>query len=120
MVRGLRLGSGWEGVRSPVSGVSRNKFMTCVIWARVMPPWRAISAWLLTLPDSSMACHSIALRRSSATRGFLGSRGGLELRRGGGMALTIRSAGVRRVTLATGLFLNTPFGSTVISTVCSR
>ena len=35
------------------------------------------------------------------------------------MMLTIRSTGVRRVTLAIGSFLNTPLDSTEISTVCS-
>ena len=47
--------------------------MIWVTLARVIPSCRAISAWLATLPDSRRACHSMAFRRSSTTRGVFGT-----------------------------------------------
>ena len=93
--------------------------MTWVTRARVIPSRRAISAWLRTRPDSSSACHSMALLSSSTTRGVFSSFGGFHPHRGGG-ALTTRSAATWRATAATSPFLNVPFGPKAISTVCSR
>lgn len=57
---------------------------------------RAISAWLVASPDSSRACHSLALRSSS----------------------TSRSAGTRRIRVPMLPFSKAPFGPRAISTVC--
>lgn len=62
---------------SLISGSRRSMPMTWVTRARVTPSRRAMSAWLAILPESRRACHSMALRKSSTTRGVPGSLGGL-------------------------------------------
>jgi len=62
---------------------------------------------LVNFPASRKPCHSIALQRSSTTRGVLGSRGGLGFPRLGGAALMIRSADLSEITLLMANFLMT-------------
>jgi len=71
-------------------------------------------------PDSRRACQSAALWRSSTTRGFLGSLGGLGLLRLGRVALTILSGATRRVSAPILPFPKAPLGPREISTICSR
>jgi hypothetical protein len=91
----------------------------CVTRARVRPSWRAISDWEGTWPVSRSPFHFMAFRRSSATRGVLGSLMGLGEPLGGGMALTL-SIGATRFKEPMFPLSNAPFGPRVISTACSK
>ena len=117
---GRRTTSGIDRICSWISGARRSKPRTWVTRARVIRSLRAISAWLGTWPDMRRARHSMAFRRSSTTRGVLGSFGGLGLPRRGGTALTTRSAGTRRVRVPMLPFSKAPLGPRAISTACSR
>ena len=111
---------GMDKMCSWISGARQNSPTTGVTRARVMPSRGAMAAWLAAPPESRRACRSRAFRRSSTTRGVLGSLGGLGLPRQTGTALTIRSEATRRVRAPTLPFPNAPLGPSAISTVCSR
>jgi len=120
LIAGRPTESGMARMCSWISGASRSKLMICVTRARVIPSRRAIAAWVSTSPASSWRCHSMAIWRSSTTRGVLGFFGGFGLPRGSNRALTTLSAVTRRVRALTLPFLNAPLGPSVTSTVCSQ
>lgn len=120
VTRGQRTATGVDRICSWISGARRSIPMTYVTRARVMPSRMAMSAWLAILPDSRRACHSMALRRSSTTRGVLATFGGFGVPRWSGAALTTLSAASQRVRAPTLLFSKAPLGPRAISTVCSR
>ena len=111
---------GMERIFSRISGTSRSMPIAWVTRARVIPSRRAISPWLVHSPASRRACHSMALRRSSTTRGTLSSLGRFGLPLLGGTALPTLSDSIRRFIAPMSPFSEAPFGPSAISTVCSR
>ena len=118
MIAGRRKVWGKARMCSWISGARRSMPMTWVTRARVMPSQRAMSAWLAISPDFKRVCHSMALWRSSTTRGVLGSLGGFGLPRRGGMPLITESVGTRRVRALMLPISKAPLGPRAISTVC--
>ena len=72
---------------------SRRSPMTCVTRARVTPSRRAMSARVLTFPESSRDCHSLALCNARVAAGTLGTLAGFGRALRAGRAITTHSSG---------------------------